>query len=215
MATPFGTKGAVEVSESEPSGLPPVWLLDVDGVINAMSKRGDRTAWPADQWAKRDVLAMDGLFPVLTADPVLDFLRTVHETGAAEIRWHTSWQQWAVAALAPALGLPSWPVAEAPEFTDAESGFGTGHAWWKLGAAERVVHEEGRRLVWTDDDLRWETRSNPSLPGLLARPGVLGVATRPHTGLLPRDLRSIAEFVRIDWPRPADTSVTAVGSPYP
>ena len=45
---------------------------------------------------------------------VVDFLIGVHEQDRAEIRWHTTWQHDAQ-NLANLVGLPTFPIAEAPE----------------------------------------------------------------------------------------------------
>ena len=88
------------------------------------------------------------------AEGVRDFLVDVHARGLAEIRWHTTWQAEAVEVFAPKFGLPVFPLAVAPEFEDR---MGVREPlpelWWKMGAARRVLEDEGRRLVWTDDDL--------------------------------------------------------------
>ncbi|WP_157749562.1 HAD domain-containing protein [Jatrophihabitans sp. GAS493] len=186
------------------SELPPVWLLDVDGVVNATASRGDRTVWPLEAWHRDEVTDLDGdVYPVLYADPVLNFLRVVHERGAAEVRWHTTWQHSAPQRLAAALGLPDWPVAVAPEFTDKhdsgyeESGWvPVGARWWKLGAAVRVGEQEGRRLVWTDDDLNAERRwPGSELREYLKRADLLAVSPPSNVGLTPKNLRTVAAFL--------------------
>ncbi len=196
------TPVALEVRMSDGiAELPPVWLLDVDGVINAISERGDCATWPADQWRRHEVTHLNGTtWPILAAEPVLDFLREVHHAGAAELRWHTTWQNSAQHRLAPALGLPDWPVAGSPEFTDQhDSGYGFAaqvrRTWWKLGAVERVIREEGRRLLWTDDDIRYG--GDEELERVLSAPGVLAVSPTPTTGLDRGDLASIADFLNL------------------
>jgi hypothetical protein len=132
----------------------PVWLLDVDGVLNAATKKPDRNVWPLDDWAEG--CAHDGRrqWPILFARPVAAFIREVHEQGRAEIRWHTTWQQDA-AVVGKLMHLPDFPVAEAPEwhaFLAADRVKLHDDEWWKIGAAVRVVEEEKRPLLWTDDD---------------------------------------------------------------
>ncbi|MEV4756455.1 hypothetical protein AB0J86_15255 [Micromonospora sp. NPDC049559] len=177
--------------------LPPVWLLDIDGVINAVSRKPDRGVWPADQWITGEANA-DGVdWPILAARPVVDFIRETHESGRAEIRWHTTWQRDA-ANLAKLLGLPEFPVQPCPEFA-AERQLLAGAApvgptWWKLPAAERVVGDEGRALVWTDDDARWELRDQDR-DALSRLAPTLIVAPRTHLGLTRKQLRKIDAFL--------------------
>lgn len=64
----------------------PVWLLDIDGVLNVASRRPPRFVWPGDQWIQGR--ASDGRheFPMLVARPVVEFVRAVHEQDRAEVR---------------------------------------------------------------------------------------------------------------------------------
>ena len=180
---------------------PPVtWLLDVDGVLNAVTSRPDTSVWPADAWVRTEARAAGRAYPILAAQPVLDFVAAVAASGAADVRWHTTWQHDAVASLAPALGLPPLPVEDAPEFQVAggASGYAGTHtapAWWKLSAARRAV-SSGRPLVWTDDDLarfgvQREIDEQPFEPDT-----VLLVAPRTDIGLTPAHLRAIDAFLQ-------------------
>jgi hypothetical protein len=185
--------------------LPAVWLLDVDGVVNAVAAEGDPSVWPAYSWQRRRVAPVDDgyEYSILTADPVLDFLRGVDAAGRAEIRWHTTWQRSAPLRISPALNLPAWPVADAPEFTHhRDSGYAgvADRSWWKLAAAQRVVSLEGRRLLWTDDDI--DRVADAALAALVGRPDVLALSPDTATGLTADDLRRCAEFLN-----PADASL--------
>jgi hypothetical protein len=169
---------------------PPVWLLDIDGVINALARGPVHGSWPPDSWAQHVVRAEIpemGLMvlPILVAEPVLAFVRRVVATGAAEVRWHSTWRTAAMTDLAPLLDLPPIPISIAPEWTQRPPG------WWKLAAAQRVI-AAGRRLVWTDDDL---ARYPGDLGGLDSRPDALLIAPDPQTGLGPADLDRIADFL--------------------
>jgi hypothetical protein len=175
---------------------PPVWLLDIDGVLNVLARGAPPDCWPADAWVQRTVRADvpdrgEMTLPILAARPVLDFVARVHDSGAAEIRWHSTWRTAAVTALAPALGLPSIPISIAPEWAE------TAAMWWKIPAARRVA-EAGRRLVWTDDQLaiyRTDVLSEPDLTALDRWAGALLLTTDPQAGLTPDDLRRVAEFL--------------------
>jgi hypothetical protein len=182
----------------------PVWLLDVDGVINAIGTKPDPSVWPRDTWSHTRVSVTDGSsWPILTASPVIDFLRAAHDSGAVEIRWHTTWQSDAPKVLAPLLGLPDWPVHPCPEFHGAVNAVGGSSvgpgAWWKLPAALRVVHDENRRLIWTDDDLHMESFSRNGLGGLTlgGHPAGSTLLVSPHVrlGLTKKHLTQITEFI--------------------
>lgn len=179
--------------------LVPVWLLDIDGVINVVSEDPAESAWPSAHWCR--FRAVDGRgreWPMVVAEPVVDFLWQVHDEELAEIRWHTTWQRQA-SDVGAALGLPDFPIQACPEFDryDEQRLGGAppvGETWWKLPAAERVLADEGRPLLWTDDDAREE----------LARPGArdrldgthLILSPRANVGLTPGNLRIIDAFLR-------------------
>jgi hypothetical protein len=169
----------------------PVWLLDIDGVINALSRRRVRGSFAAHDWAEHLVPAdIPQLGPMLleirVAHPVLEFVREVVESGVAEVRWHSTWREAAVTDLAPRVGLPSIPISVAPEWTQRPPG------WWKLPAAQRVV-ASGRPLVWTDDDIAVYADEVGELGSHAA---TLLIAPDPATGLTAHDLDRIAAFLR-------------------
>lgn len=176
---------------------PPLWLLDVDGVVNAVSFDVPQT-WPADQWVCRTVSApVEGqgmvALPIRAAKPVLDFLTRVHESAAAQICWHSTWRTAAVSDLAPALGLPRFAISIAPEWSEAPH-----EGWWKLPAAERAAVGD-RHLLWTDDDITGFLRSDRAiakrLTALALRPGTMLLSPDRTSGLAPADLGRISSFL--------------------
>ncbi len=182
--------------------LNPVLLLDVDGVINAVSPWPSRDEWPQELWQQSVVEDLAGQrWPILSASPVVAYLRALDEAGAVEFRWHTTWQESARHRLAPALGLPDWPVADAPEYTHRlDSGYGGGRAadgrWWKTAAAVRVVEQEHRRLVWIDDDIRYEAVHDEDVARLLRNPRVLALSPVTDTGIARADVHAINDFLQ-------------------
>ncbi|WP_051367208.1 hypothetical protein [Hamadaea tsunoensis] len=162
----------------------PMWLLDIDGVINALADEPPASVWPADQWITTTARSAGDLeWPLQAARPVLDFLREVHRSGRAEIRWHTGWQHYA-GNVSAALDLPAWPILDCPEYASAPLGVPLTEAaepWWKLPAAQRVA-DSGRALLWTDDDA---LRQGAAIEGALI------IAPDEETGLTPSQLRLI------------------------
>lgn len=138
----------------------PVLLLDIDGVVNALSKEQSAEVWPEAWWLSFDATADGETFPMLISKAVVGFINMLHRTGLVEVRWHTTWQKSAKAVGAEA-GFLDFDVESAPEFSDYRSfqkqaiidGRPT---WWKLPAAQRVVVDERRPLIWVDDDLYHE-----------------------------------------------------------
>jgi len=71
-----------------------------------------------------------------------------------------------------------------------------------LAAAARVLDEEGRRLVWTDDDIGFGAQLLGSgVAALLRRPGVLAVTPRTTIGLTRKNLLAVDAFLGIDSAR--------------
>jgi hypothetical protein len=166
----------------------PVWLLDIDGVINALGNSPPRD-WPIACWRSVEAESAHNIrWPIVAAQPVLDFIAVVHDKGQAEIRWHTSWQGFAN-NVSRELGLPEFPLQPAPEYDEPLS-----FTWWKLPAARRVL-EEGRRLIWTDDDFSEElTRAQRRELSASGRALLLGPDTM--TGLRRRHLKRIEAFLQ-------------------
>lgn len=186
---------------TEPKSDVPVWLLDIDGVVNANADRPDRRIWPT--WVTAEVANLQGFtFPMLASTDVIAFLTRVHEQGVAEIRWHTTWQQRAL-EVGDALGLPRFAVQPIPQpavpdgqpvglDTSTNSSFGAG--WWKYPVAEHVVSVEERRLIWTDDDASLRLGSDE-----LERLGdSLVIAPIAEAGLTAEHLDLIAEYCGVE-----------------
>lgn len=175
----------------------PLWLLDIDGVINALARAAPTTAWPEDAWVRHVVrVEVPGrgpmTLPILAARPVLDFVTAVSDAGRAEIRWHSTWRSAAVTGLAPVLGLPPIPISIAPEWDEPPT-----DSWWKLPAAQRAV-VAGRRLLWTDDDIafyRGDPRAAEALAVLDASEEALVLTVDGRSGLTPADLETIEAFL--------------------
>jgi hypothetical protein len=162
----------------------PVWLLDIDGVVNAF-QRQPRGAWPKRSWMRVRVRN----FEIVAAAPVVAFLRQVHREGLAEVRWHTTWQDWAP-EVGAALALPVFPVQDAPEFHDPAY-IGVDAPWWKIPAVKRVVEQEQRPVVWTDDDLDLDRPLDIDT----TRAPLLAVVPDVMTGLDRADLDRIRTFL--------------------
>lgn len=161
----------------------PVWLLDVDGVVNAR-----RPAW--DQPFAQGHAFVDGVTYRLQWAPALTrYIKSVHKRRAVEVRWATTWvdhvHQVERLLRLPAFhtafrGLGASPAVAAPER--------------KLAAALYVVEVERRPLIWTDDDaipIAGEPRrrlEDAGVPMLLLAPD-------PFEGLSPEDLDRIDAFL--------------------
>lgn len=167
---------------------PPVLLLDVDGVLNAV-----RHDLP-EGWRR-------GLFNgyVLSWDPsVVARLRGLHDSGRVELQWLTTWTRLADRLLAEPLGLPRG--LRTHDRDELPTGFGGalggGAGWWKLTAARAVAEAEpGRRIVWIDDDLA--DQAGDTSEWIAANGQVLVVAPDYSTGLTHAELDRIEDWLTV------------------
>lgn len=158
----------------------PVWLLDIDGVINAT-----RPGWHRAP-SRSTVVDSFGQPWVLRWEPALiDRIRKVHG-GLAEVVWCTTWCPDAD-RLERLWGLPelrrSW--------TDHRHGYAANEA--KRQAARDVL-ESGRRLVWTDDTAF--PSKGPFVDELHGMGDALLVKPDARRGLLGEDVDAIEQFLR-------------------
>jgi hypothetical protein len=155
-----------------------VWLLDVDGVVNAA-----RPGWgaaPATGTAYSDGLP----YRMRWAPPLITRIRALPAT--VVIRWCSTWCADAE-QVERLVGLPhlgrawNYPVtsAEAPAV--------------KLAAARQVL-AQGHRLIWTDDDA--VPPRGPVRDELTSGGRALLIAPKAKRGLQPEHLDTIESFCR-------------------
>jgi hypothetical protein len=174
------------VTSAVPAEIPanqPVWLLDVDGVVNAR-----RPAW--DQPFAQGNAFVNGVTYRLQWAPALTrYIKSVHKRRAAEVRWATTWVDH-VHQVERLLRLPAFRTA----FRDLGTSPAVAAPERKLAAALQVVEEEQRPLIWTDDDAipiggaDRERLESSGVPVLLLAPD-------SYVGLRPEDLRRIDVFL--------------------
>jgi hypothetical protein len=191
-----------------PDAQRPLWLLDVDGVLNAVAKRPDRGVWR--DW-KHGKATADGVeWPIWFSPTVTGTVARLHETGVVEVRWLTTWGAQANGELRELMGLPELAVAgEPPHLAEDHGADSHGEAvaieeaddgkvgWWKLEAVQRILADEPERpVIWTDDDLGGERDAVTWVERHVAQRLLL--SPRPNTGLTPRQLRAIRSYCG-DW----------------
>jgi len=123
----------------------PLWLLDVDGVLNPAHRPGP--AWERHQIANR--VGQFDLWLNATQGPAL--VAAADRVGA-ELVWATMWEDEASTLLAPLLGLPDMP------FIDMTDAWGYADAPMVHGKTPCVAqwvaeHAPDRPFVWFDDEL--------------------------------------------------------------
>jgi hypothetical protein len=162
---------------------PPVWLLDVDGVLNIR-----KSPWGGAPYNGR---AYDNgtEWKMRWAPQLIQRIKALHTSGAVEARWCTTWCSNAD-QLERLFKLPILGRA----FTGELRGFECSEA--KLAAA-RAVLAEGRRLIWTDDVEVPIERNEPALYAELTAGGkALLIRPDERGGLRPEHMEEIEAFVR-------------------
>ena len=175
---------------------PAVWLLDVDGVVNLIGSK--QTQWPGGQ--KRTTVA--GWTIRWAAPELVDFVNTVHRSGACEVCWATTWiDDNLIASLADALGFDHFASAYIRQPSEV-------HPELKRRAARQVL-DLGRRLVWTDDDaIPAKRRERIELLGDGEGDRWLTIAPSESHGLGPRDAADILAFLAAGPRGSSERSVT-------
>lgn len=159
----------------------PLLLLDVDDVINAR-----RPGWSCAPRATYVHHRETGTaWRMRWAPPLVRALRELHESGALEIRWATSWVNEA-RSLEQTFGLPRLEVA-----FDLDPGASREHITdLKRGAALEAI-AAGRRLAWADDDAIWSQGPERER---LTEAGVLLIEPDPRCGMQPSDVEALAAW---------------------
>ena len=162
--------------------------LDVDGVLNAVTKKSDtlvkETGWA--QWETKPV----NKYPILWAPELINALNDLSSREDVEFKWLTTWKHDAAKVLSPAIGINGrdWEVLEG----DLHA-WGGPRGWWKLEAIRADVEAaDPERIIWIDDDLSAEA---PALSWMGNRPNRLAVSPFMREGITREDLRIITAFV--------------------
>jgi hypothetical protein len=156
----------------------PVWLLDVDGVVNVARPGWDAAPRSGNAYA-------DGTaYRMRWAPALIERIRLLHCNGNVEIRWCSTWCAEAE-QIERLFGLPrlerSWHHDLSATTAPAA----------KLDAA-RAVLDQGQHLVWTDDT---EVPTSGPIHEELTRTGrALLIAPSPRRGLQPEHLDAIEAF---------------------
>ena len=168
-----------------------VWLLDVDGVINA-----NKPGWGGPP--RRATACSEGTgFVPRWAPALLDRIRTLDRTGMVDIRWSTTWctdtdELHRLFRIGPFQ----------PAFRDRPA-----NKTWaelKVEAALQIL-DDGRRLIWTDDaEVDVARRLYPQLAEAEAEAcgRALLIAPKPNRGLQPEHMDQIEAFAETDSATP-------------
>ncbi|WP_143448553.1 HAD domain-containing protein [Kineosporia sp. A_224] len=89
--------------------LPPLWFLDVDGVVNAISAQPDPAVW--SDWSTGRATVDGRPWTIRFSPTVTSTVARLHTEGLAEVCWLTTWGHAVNDDLRVVLGLPELPVA--------------------------------------------------------------------------------------------------------
>lgn len=113
----------------------PVVFVDIDGVLAPLAMRTGLVEAYVGGWQG-----------TIVYDPqVIAYLKRWHETGLAEVRWLTSWDEEANSCFAPAVGLPEFYVHPEPTI-------GNRLGSWKVALVCHHLYETKRPVAWLEDE---------------------------------------------------------------
>jgi hypothetical protein len=158
-----------------------VWLLDVDGVINA-----SRPGW-SERPNHGEAVAHGVPWTMRWSSSMVRQIRQIATSGSVEVIWATTWCPWAD-QLEAMFGLPKMPRAFTADDLDARPGHEL-----KLEAALAVARQGGR-LIWTDDDAVPE---GGTARAALEAAGALLISPDRRYGLQPTDIQLIHERLNL------------------
>ena len=124
--------------------------LDVDGVLNcvAAAPSPEESGWHTDSW---NLQKING-FPILWSSELVSAINDIVADGV-EIRWLTTWCEFAQELIAPALGLVGgdrWELTGGVTSQEADLRAHRSFGWWKLPIFE--ADDRPGKSVWIDDD---------------------------------------------------------------
>ena len=203
------------MSTADGAAAAPLLLLDVDGVVNVVTRAGDPTVW--SDWQTGTAYNELGGWPILWSPTVIDHLRRWHTAGLCEIRWLTTWLHEAPRDLSRLLELPPYAVMAGRPLSDTapspkgalSHGEATGRAardaltgkWWKADLVfEQLRAEPTRPVLWIDDELRFDKNLRAHL---MATADCLLIGPQRFHGLTPQDLLKAEQWLRSRASRPA------------
>ena len=187
----------------------PMWLIDFDGVVNALSRRGGRSFW--DDWRTAAVPHPEGeltrrgdvvQLPLLWSRTVVDTIAHAANSGI-DVRWLSTWREH-TRLLPPVLhGLPDLPWLDenildpdAADDLDPRDRMVSGP--WKVAVAKAAVPDDAP-LLWTEDELRVDMLSEAWRRSRSA--STTYIRPNPLTGLIRRDIAAIRAWIDEHAPR--------------
>jgi hypothetical protein len=161
--------------------------LDVDGVLNAVSKRTPSlkiSGW--DNWKTKPVNG----WPILFSPDMVAALNELAEREDVTFKWLTTWTDDAAKVLSPAIGIngQEWEVLQGDQHA-----WGGKRGWWKLDAIrDASAPTDGHRYVWIDDDISAEVEA---ISWVQSRDDILAISPSTMQGLTRDDIDQVNDFI--------------------
>lgn len=163
--------------------------LDVDGVLNAVSKKGPAlhmTGW--SQWETKPVNG----WPILYSPEMVNAINELAAHEDITFKWLTTWTDDAAEILSPAIGIDghSWGVLHGEQHA-----WGGKAGWWKLDAIRDDWEDStADRFIWIDDDISAE---RAALEWVADKPEVLIISPNLYHGLTAKHVAAIRDFAGV------------------
>jgi len=165
---------------------PTPWLMDVDGVLNAIGKHRTND-WPEWTDVRVKLGSSGGSFPITYAPGLIRALNAMIERNIVDLMWLTTWEKHAARWLSPAIGLNAADARVLPDRWKKMYGHRIDD-WWKARQAKATFHKLGAPMVWTDDDLAMYDYP-------IKDSGMLAISPIEDAGLTPAHLHSILDHI--------------------
>jgi hypothetical protein len=181
-----------------------VLLLDVDGVLNAITRstppsgflRGNATPYLSEGPYSTPIY-----FPICYNPEIIARLLELHTSEKLEIKWLTTWGRGANWSLSELLSLPGFDVLADPEDEPYRSM--AWQEWWKAYALRQYdIEHRPEKIIWVDDDIKLQT---PNIQDILEAPHVMAICPDERRGLTMKHLDLIEAFLDSDVHSQADS----------
>lgn len=159
--------------------------LDVDGVLNAVSRRTPSvkiTGW--DDWKIQRV----GRWPIHHSPAMIAELNALAARDDVTFKWLTTWEDAAAEELSPAIGIngQGWEVLRGDQHA------WHGRDWWKLQAIRADVEASDGNFIWIDDDISAERHAIEWAQG---REDLLILSPATSQGVMRAELNFAKSFI--------------------
>lgn len=121
--------------------------LDVDGVLNALSKTTPG-AWSPESWNAKKIRG----YVIRWSSELVHILNTINERDDVEFIWLTTWGSWAKDHISPGIGINGTQWRHLTDGVQDSSIHGFSRVWWKLIALQEDVEDFDGNILWIDDD---------------------------------------------------------------